>query len=108
MFTTTIDDIAHNNGVVVLRIYADRFKSKYLLRASITQRNQCDKTVRLRTVLGDTATAWTVVTRSSGVLARVEGGKNLLLIGQTGPPEMKRRILIGSIGTPNFAMRNVS
>lgn len=46
MFTTTIDDIAHNNGVVVLRIYADRFKSKYLLRASITQRNQCDKTVR--------------------------------------------------------------
>lgn len=46
MFTTTIDDIAHNNGVVVLRIYADRFESKYLLRALITLRNQCDKTVR--------------------------------------------------------------
>lgn len=45
MFTMTIDDIAHNNGVVVVRIYADRFESKYLLRASITQRYQCDETV---------------------------------------------------------------
>lgn len=41
------------------------------------------------------ARAWTVVTRSSGVLA---------LVGLS--PVIKRRVLIGVLNGPKFAMRN--
>lgn len=70
---------AHNSAVVHMAC-SSRMASN-VLRASIPQRNQGGKKVKRP---GNAATACTVVTRSSGVLARVGGEKNLLPIGQTG------------------------
>ena len=85
-------------------IYADdRFEPKYLLRALIPQCNQCDKTG-----VHAPSTARTVVTRSSSVPAGMGVGKNLKTYRANWSPEMKRRIQIGVLDGPNFAMRNAS
>lgn len=61
---------AAHNSVVVHMASSSRMASN-VFGASIPQRNQGGKRVKRP---GNTATAWTVVTRSSGVLARVGGG----------------------------------